>query len=91
LNDAWGDKITRDLSSNNKRKYSAHHSTNEFDYTGEPPKYDYEDTAKATKYYATVTPTGGPELPSPPSLPGIEIPVITTHYQPPVWPVGLGW
>lgn len=91
LSDAWGDKIKRDLSSNNKLKYSAHYSIDSFDYSGEPPKYDYEDTATATKYDATVTPTGGPESPSPPSPPGIEIPVIPTPYQPPVWPVGLGW
>lgn len=90
LTDAWGEKITRVLSANNGFRFR-NQKVESYDIEAENP-VDYEDTAKATRYIATVTPTGGPVQPTPPSYPPYEWPVSSGPSYPSYqWPVGLGW
>jgi hypothetical protein len=96
LNRAWGDEILRSLYAKNGRKIGNHYSKTSFVYTGDPPKYDYEDTATATYSDAVVTPAGGPQIPSPPTIPPGEydpppFTPPTLPYTPYQWPTGEGW
>lgn len=91
LNQAWGDKVVRSLYANNGRKVRNHYSTTSFAYTGALPKYDYEDTATATSSDAVVTPTGGPKIPTPPSIPVGGFTPPSLPYKPFQWPRGTGW
>lgn len=88
LKQAKGDKITRTLSASNLFKRS------EQTITTEEPLQDYLDTAKATVFSATITPSGGSVTPSTPTVPPTGWPTgpgFPSTTRPTGWPTGPGW